>query len=310
MNVKNKNTLTVTLAIPTFNRKRFIQKNLDGLISQGLSDNLKILVSDNGSLDGTYEALKEQTKAYPQVKVIGNSHNLGFYGNMIRLLESVDTDYILFCSDEDLVDMESIREIEVYLRQDNPDFASAAFFDGEKIQRRSSGTCNLRTIEKASVYISGLIFKMRSITEAIEFLREQTNNHYVYVYPQCVLALYVFLFKERCQRYPVCLSRHIFQDDCDHGEEKPWLIESRIRQIRGIFSLYECLKPLVPNERAGLLEAWFLGHRKYVFSYISQSLAQEHDRRIHASFLKGLLRYFLSRILRAPLALVRSMSFK
>ena len=64
------------------------------------------LILDNGSTDGTFDALCDIQKQYKfgkKIKIIRNKKNLGYTNNFIKLFKSSDTKYLLVTSDEDFI---------------------------------------------------------------------------------------------------------------------------------------------------------------------------------------------------------------
>jgi GT2 family glycosyltransferase len=72
----------VSVIILNWNGVKFIQKCLDSVLASDYS-NLEVIVSDNGSVDGSEELIRRD---YPQVILIENKRNLGFCeGNNIAI---------------------------------------------------------------------------------------------------------------------------------------------------------------------------------------------------------------------------------
>ncbi|MGA0557726.1 glycosyltransferase family 2 protein [Larkinella sp. VNQ87] len=93
--------ITVTTVIPTYNRKKYLQKMLDQLLAQHLTGIVQhIVIVVDGSSDGTLEMLRS---AYPQVQVVlgtgdwwyTKSMNAGFQ----KALQG-QPDYILCLNDD------------------------------------------------------------------------------------------------------------------------------------------------------------------------------------------------------------------
>lgn len=61
----------IYIVIPSLNEKSFIRSFLNDLCNQSFSD-FKVIVSDNGSTDGTKEFIKEK---YPEIKLIENNQS-------------------------------------------------------------------------------------------------------------------------------------------------------------------------------------------------------------------------------------------
>jgi glycosyltransferase involved in cell wall biosynthesis len=87
-----------TVAIPVFNQRAFIARAVRSALAQEL-DGPSILVVDNHSDDGTWEAL--QPFAAEGVKLHRNPSNLGLFNNFNRCLELADSTYLRLLSGDD-----------------------------------------------------------------------------------------------------------------------------------------------------------------------------------------------------------------
>lgn len=76
-----------SIVIVNYNGKHFLPACLDSIAAQTLpKESFEVIVSDNGSIDGTLELLKND---YPWVRVIENGENLGFAsGNNVAFKEA------------------------------------------------------------------------------------------------------------------------------------------------------------------------------------------------------------------------------
>lgn len=97
----------LTIAIPTYNRAAVIECNLRQLLATDLA--VDIIVSDNGSPDDTSTILSQF--ADERLTVNRNDSNLGFTGNMLKLIELAKTDFIYFISDEDIVEIDGMKKV-------------------------------------------------------------------------------------------------------------------------------------------------------------------------------------------------------
>jgi len=89
---------TCTVAIPVFNRKDMVLRAVDSALEQDVRG-LDVLVVDNCSTDGTWEALQRITD--PRVRLVRNSHNVGLFENFNRCLDLATGGYLRFlCSDD------------------------------------------------------------------------------------------------------------------------------------------------------------------------------------------------------------------
>ena len=104
----NKNTPKLTIGYATHCRKQFIINRLKTINTLKIPTEVEIIVIDNASTDGTYEAIKGLTDS-TNIKVYSNNKNLGFSGNFIEVLKRARGDYVLWSSDEDEINLKGIE---------------------------------------------------------------------------------------------------------------------------------------------------------------------------------------------------------
>ncbi len=106
INDNNRNIL-LTIAIPTFERRLFLEKSLKSLESLSGSDNIEILIIDNHSSDNTFEWLC-QAKKRLNITVKQNPINLGIEGNIICALLHAKGNYVWLLSDHTCVNASEV----------------------------------------------------------------------------------------------------------------------------------------------------------------------------------------------------------
>jgi len=97
--MKKKDTL-LTIAIPTYNRAAYLERQLSRLKRQN-DDRIEILVSDNGSDDNTAEVVSRYCKDMNNLFYSRNTENIGFDQNIMKLYFLARSKYIWFLSDDD-----------------------------------------------------------------------------------------------------------------------------------------------------------------------------------------------------------------
>jgi GT2 family glycosyltransferase len=90
----------VTIAIPTFNRASWLKKCISAALSQTYR-NFEVLVSDNASTDDTAEVLRQFDDT--RLRVVRQPTNIGILSNWNACLAGARGDYIVYCSDDDLL---------------------------------------------------------------------------------------------------------------------------------------------------------------------------------------------------------------
>lgn len=109
MYTENKKTLTIV--IPTWNRARYLEKNLeilDSYLQRGLD--FKILVCNNGSTDNTNQVLEKYIN-HPKVRIINHPENIKFDRNVASGYLNFDTDFCFCLGDSKTLSFESLAKM-------------------------------------------------------------------------------------------------------------------------------------------------------------------------------------------------------
>jgi len=113
-----KNSISILLA--TYNGEKYLKEQLDSLFLQTYQE-FDILIRDDCSKDSTVEIIKEYEKIYPKrIKLIVDEiGNLGSSKSFMKLLEYSNSDYIMFCDQDDIwlsnkieISLNRIQELE------------------------------------------------------------------------------------------------------------------------------------------------------------------------------------------------------
>ncbi len=109
--------LTVLLA--TYNGEKYLKEQIESLLSQTYSD-FQILIHDDGSTDGTMAIINSYMTKYPEkIKYLEGEKCGGACQNFSFMLSKCDSEYIMFCDQDDVwfpdkieITMDSMREAE------------------------------------------------------------------------------------------------------------------------------------------------------------------------------------------------------
>lgn len=102
---------TLTIGIPTFNRRAQLVRLLDSLLP--LRDaieggTVRLYVSDNASSDDTPDAVRGHPLG-PTLTYWRQPANLGVHGNVLHLMRSFESEYLLLVGDDDVVVPDGLR---------------------------------------------------------------------------------------------------------------------------------------------------------------------------------------------------------
>lgn len=169
------NKVSLDIIIPTYNRARFLKKNLVRLLDYIENvDNLKIniLVSNNCSSDNTSDVLSEL--ACEKLTIFNQIENIGGVNNLLFLLEKSQSDYIMTLGDDDYIPMEYLSNVAYAIESFSPGviFGNCEHVDefgnklgfvrdtelGKKIEVFESNIYNRLRFNNYASQISGLVF--------------------------------------------------------------------------------------------------------------------------------------------------------
>jgi glycosyltransferase involved in cell wall biosynthesis len=99
---------TLTIGMPVFNDRDFIEQSINSLLEQTFKDYL-LIISDDGSTDGSGDICKEFARKDSRIHYIRQKFNLGISGNMQYLLSLAETEFYMWAGDDDLYDSNFIK---------------------------------------------------------------------------------------------------------------------------------------------------------------------------------------------------------
>lgn len=184
------NKIILTIAIPTYNRKKDIVKTLNSVISQK-SDDVEILVCDNASTDGTEQLMEEYVKN-GILRYHRNKRNLGMDGNFLTCLMKARGKYVHLLSDDDLLLPGAVSHILNLINSEQPEyihlnsFTYTNFYNPKSVVKaRIALEDDLITDHKS--YYMGLInsyitFLSSTIVKKEAFKKIQDANKYLGTY--------------------------------------------------------------------------------------------------------------------------------
>lgn len=107
----------VTAFIPTYNQEAFIGRAIESALTQNRDFGYEILISDDGSMDGTANVIEQYRARYPNlIRSIGDGVNRGISGNFKRGFEQAQGKYVAVLDGGDYwTDRDKLRKQERFL---------------------------------------------------------------------------------------------------------------------------------------------------------------------------------------------------
>ena len=107
----------VSIAIPTFNRPKYLDRALSQLRAQTYS-RLEVIVSDNASTDPEVGAvMRKHCDQDLRIKYIRQLENIGPYRNYIAALDNTTGDFVMWASDDDQWSPDYVAELYACLQK-------------------------------------------------------------------------------------------------------------------------------------------------------------------------------------------------
>ncbi|CAG0942288.1 N-acetylglucosaminyl-diphospho-decaprenol L-rhamnosyltransferase [Anaerolineae bacterium] len=106
------NVPDLSVVIVCMNNKRYLEPCLQSLYDAGLAHRFDVVVTDNGSTDGTQAMLREK---FPAVQVIQNDRNVGLSRASNQGIQATRGRYVLLLNDDTLVNRTSLEAMIEYL---------------------------------------------------------------------------------------------------------------------------------------------------------------------------------------------------
>jgi hypothetical protein len=113
-------TPLLTIAIPTYNRARYLRELLSVLFEQLIKERrVELIISDNASPDETPGVVEEYRKRGLQIRSVRNEINIGADANFLQCLEMASGKYFWLFGDDDIIVPGGISKILSLLAMDD-----------------------------------------------------------------------------------------------------------------------------------------------------------------------------------------------
>jgi len=184
-------TSLLTIGIPTYDRAGAVLQRVAELLALPDELDLRVLVIDNASPDGTAERVAAAFSDR-RLRVLRNESNLGYSGNFLRLIEEARTEYLMVVSDEDEVLEGGLVTLISYCRDERPRFVAPRAQVGDNTAyrgRRRTRPIEADEFESASFYVSGLTFAVDDVRASAAVVAALVpDNPVAALYPQVLLS--------------------------------------------------------------------------------------------------------------------------
>ncbi len=194
MTSSNVPSTILTVAVPTYNRATQALERASQLRAIVQQSALNALFVDDGSTDGTFDALHRACEDLPQISVRRNDTNRGLAPAMIRCIEESTSEWVMLTADDDLLIADGVRRMAQDLTTVDADFVSPQRLrsDGSHYRGRVvPGQIAAHEAWKSADHAPGIAFRRSAVQEILPRLERMLTDRSdaALVYPQVVLAV-------------------------------------------------------------------------------------------------------------------------
>ena len=109
---------TLTFVIPAYNMESYLDRCVSSLLSATNTDDIEVLVVDDGSQDGTLEMAQKFEARYPSIVRAIHQENKGHGGAVNTGIAAANGMYVKVVDADDWVDPESLEQVMTVLREE------------------------------------------------------------------------------------------------------------------------------------------------------------------------------------------------
>ena len=171
----------ISVCIATFNGEKYIQKQLDSILSQ-LGNDDEVIVSDDGSSDNTVERIRQYKDE--RIKIFINKGSKGHTYNFENALRQASGDYIFFSDQDDVWLPNKVEVLSSLLHKYSAVFSDAFVVDADLniiyksfFEQRNAGSGVVKNFFKNTYFGFGMAFRRELLQYALPFPRQNEMGH-------------------------------------------------------------------------------------------------------------------------------------
>lgn len=217
----------LTIAIPTYNRSRYLKELVPEIINQCIninSSNIELLIIDNASTDDTQAYIKANYAGV--LTYIRNKNNIGADRNFIECIKNSKGEYIWLFGDDEILTPGGVQRVIKSLNE-NPDLIIAESNFDATLEFESYKNLLLHTHDKDPVFpvhhtlITKNIFRKSGFN--CDFANKKIDTNYGHMYgliDSLKQAKKIIVFSQNESAFSIREHRAAFADPPNNLEKK------------------------------------------------------------------------------------------
>ncbi len=122
---------SLSIVLPCYNEEANVERTVANALSAGrrFTDDLEVIIVDDGSRDRTGEIADKLAAEHPEVKVVHNRPNRGYGGAVRAGFDAATKEYVFFTDGDGQFDMNEIELLIPLIREEGVDIAAGYRLD-------------------------------------------------------------------------------------------------------------------------------------------------------------------------------------
>jgi glycosyltransferase involved in cell wall biosynthesis len=214
MNIKK-----ISIAIPSANRIKELKEVVFNISKSGLNLIEEVLIVNDGYDEATMSKSFNSESKIP-IRVVSNKYEKGFARAFVTLIEEVKTEYFIFMTDDDVLNIDHISHILNHIQHSKPAIISPSWLGSNSYPLRSCGkntVISMSTLLKYTAHAPGLVFNTALCKGSIEQLKSIINENIYFslMYPQVILGGLLLKSSQQLVAIPLIIGKD--NHDIDTG---------------------------------------------------------------------------------------------
>jgi glycosyltransferase involved in cell wall biosynthesis len=274
----------ITIGIPTYNRCQQVASLIGSLRSDSLPDGTRVVVVNDGSTDGTADAVTELIQGANNFELVTHTENQGYARTYIELFERCHTEYLVIGTDDDIVLKGQTTRLRELLIAHDYDFVATQFMLNGSLYRGSKG---LRRIKPGEIFYCsnhapGLVYRVSACRDAVSQLRQLVaeGSAVGLVYPQVIVVAYMLAVLRHCYWWPeplVVSGANLPSGLRDSSGEHYYSVVPRWKQVVATDRYFAKLSGLSCDRgRNRIVGAMRMANRRRVYGLLRTAIVREY----------------------------------
>jgi glycosyltransferase involved in cell wall biosynthesis len=179
--------IKVDILMATYNGEKFLPEQLESILNQ-THQNFRLIISDDGSTDGTRDILEYYADNDARIEVHFNKQNVGVIKNFERLLSFSSSPYFMLCDQDDVWATSKVSELLEKIHQDNLNmvFSDLMIVD-ERLEVRFPSFFKLQNISSQIENNLWKILLFQNIVSGCSLIARGEMKKYILPFPEKVV---------------------------------------------------------------------------------------------------------------------------